>query len=76
MYDFNWHGAHGAKTSASARIVVSQLLRMLNISSVLDVGCGDGRWLQAFKDAGVASVLPAASVARTLNVCEPLLSPV
>ena len=25
--------------------------------------------------AGVASVLPAASVARTLNVCEPVLSP-
>jgi SAM-dependent methyltransferase len=57
MYDFTWHDAHGAKTSASAKLVVPQLVRMLSVNSVLDVGCGDGRWLETFKAAGVKSVL-------------------
>ena len=32
-------------------------------------------WIIQVCEAGVASMLPAASVARTLNVCEPMLSP-
>jgi hypothetical protein len=35
----------------------------------------DGALIVHVHVAGEASVLPAASVARTLNVCEPVLSP-
>lgn len=52
MYDFNWHKSHGDKTSSSAAAVVGILSKSFQISSVLDIGCGDGRWLSAFKDNG------------------------
>ena len=35
----------------------------------------DGALIVQVHVAGVASVLPAASVARTLNVCEPAARP-
>src|ERR1700722_16775191 len=52
MYDFDWHKSHGDKTSSSAAAVVGILSKSFQISSVLDIGCGDGRWLSAFKDNG------------------------
>jgi len=56
MYDFAWHQAHGNMTSASAEVVASILLRIFPIRSMLDVGCGDGRWLKAFSAGGVNEV--------------------
>lgn len=57
MYDFEWHKLHGAGTTSSAVAVVDEVLRFLTVSSVLDIGCGDGRWLAAFKARGVENVL-------------------
>jgi hypothetical protein len=37
---------------------------------------GAAVWIVHVNDAGVASTLPAASRARTWNVCEPSASPV
>jgi len=52
MYDFDWHKSHGDKTSSSAAAVVGILSKSFQIGSVLDIGCGDGRWLSAFKENG------------------------
>lgn len=45
-YQFSWHARHGAMTDSSARVVMEQLASFLPLRSVLDVGCGDGRWLR------------------------------
>src|SRR3954462_493572 len=56
MYKFDWHKSHGDKTSSSAAIIVELLSRVCNIDSVLDIGCGDGRWLRSFQDRGASLV--------------------
>jgi SAM-dependent methyltransferase len=56
MYKFDWHKSHGDKTSSSAAIIVELLSRVFNIDSVLDIGCGDGRWLRSFQDRGASLV--------------------
>ena len=43
--------------AASARAVVQILFPLLQPSSVLDVGCGRGAWLRAWRDAGVTDCL-------------------
>lgn len=42
---------------ASAEVVVPLLIAAVAPSSVLDVGCGDGAWLQVFEEHGIADVL-------------------
>jgi SAM-dependent methyltransferase len=56
MYDFSWHQSHGDLTSSSARSVDPILCSLFDIDSVLDVGCGDGRWLASFSECGVPAV--------------------
>jgi SAM-dependent methyltransferase len=56
MYDFEWHKTHGDQTIASANVVVPLLKSIVEVSSVLDVGCGDGRWLACFQSYGVSSI--------------------
>jgi SAM-dependent methyltransferase len=56
MYDFEWHKVHGARTSSSAAKALAALRRIHPFTSVLDVGCGDGRWLAAARDLGVEDV--------------------
>jgi SAM-dependent methyltransferase len=41
----------------SAEIVVPLVLQLFTVSSVVDVGCGDGSWLAAFRKLGVADTL-------------------
>ena len=53
MYDFSWHQSHGDQTLSSARFVAAILDSLFELDSVLDVGCGDGRWLASFKECGV-----------------------
>ncbi len=43
--------------STAAEIVVPSVLEMVDVSSVVDVGCGTGAWLRAFVDRGVTDVL-------------------
>jgi methyltransferase family protein len=56
MYDFEWHEAHGSQTNNSANVIVPLLNSIIEIDSVLDVGCGDGRWLACFKASGASSI--------------------
>jgi 2-polyprenyl-3-methyl-5-hydroxy-6-metoxy-1,4-benzoquinol methylase len=44
---------HATAVTAAAA-VVPQLLTLLQIKSVVDVGCGDGTWLDAFRQRGVS----------------------
>jgi SAM-dependent methyltransferase len=41
----------------SAEIVVPVLMELFQPKSILDVGCGTGEWLSAFREHGVADVL-------------------
>jgi SAM-dependent methyltransferase len=41
---------------SSARVVVPHVMDLVNPRSVLDIGCGEGVWLKAFMEAGVAQV--------------------
>lgn len=56
MYDFEWHKTHGDQTITSANIIVPLLKSIIEVSSVLDVGCGDGRWLACFQSYDVSSI--------------------
>ncbi|WP_457105991.1 methyltransferase domain-containing protein [Methylobacterium sp. P5_C11] len=54
MYDFSWHQRHSEKTRISAEVTLSILLDIFHPESMLDVGCGDGIWLQKAGDLGFA----------------------
>ena len=41
----------------AAEIVVPTVLDMVDVTSVVDVGCGTGAWLRAFVDRGVTDIL-------------------
>lgn len=41
----------------SAEVVAPLVLQLLPVSSVVDVGCGDGSWLAVFRKLGVGEVL-------------------
>src|SRR5262245_26387259 len=41
----------------SARLVVPLVIDLIQPTSVVDVGCGAGAWLAAFRDRGVQDVL-------------------
>lgn len=56
MYDFSWHKHHGDMTSASAVKTLTRLREIAPFASVLDVGCGDGRWLAASMSLGVNDI--------------------
>jgi SAM-dependent methyltransferase len=51
-----FHGQRG-DSRRSATTVVPIVLELLDPASVLDVGCGVGTWLAAFKERGVRDVL-------------------
>jgi hypothetical protein len=40
----------------SARVVVPLLLTIVNVTSVVDVGCGRGAWLKVFREHGVKTL--------------------
>ncbi len=55
-YDFDWHRQHGEKTSSSAATVLRILFSINKPTSVLDLGCGDGRWLEQCLALGVGDI--------------------
>lgn len=45
------------RVDRSAEVVVPILLQMVEANSVVDVGCGVGKWLKTFKENGVNDIL-------------------
>jgi hypothetical protein len=56
MYDFDTHELLGDKTMASAEAVVEIIKSFLDMAAVLDVGCGDGRWLSVCQANGAREI--------------------
>lgn len=56
------------ESEASARVIAPMVLRLVAARSVVDVGCGVGTWLAAFREAGVAAIegIDGAHVPREL----------
>jgi SAM-dependent methyltransferase len=42
---------------SSARGIVPLILKFIPITSVCDIGCGDGTWLRVFREQGVTDIL-------------------
>ena len=66
-----------ASVEVKANVAVASLVGSFGPEPMVVSGgvVSDGALIVHVYVAGEASVLPAASVARTLNVCEPVLSP-
>lgn len=56
-YNFDWHVRHGDLTDSSARIMLETLKGVFDFKTVLDVGCGDGRWLKQCSALGVEAFI-------------------
>jgi SAM-dependent methyltransferase len=53
LYDQTFYENQEAESYASARVVLGALWRLYRPSSVVDVGCGVGPWLQVVHELGV-----------------------
>lgn len=57
VYDSRFFAGQSSGSRASADCVASIVCDLLSVSSVVDVGCGVGTWLAAFKQQGASRVL-------------------
>jgi SAM-dependent methyltransferase len=57
LYAGNFHQRFAAGSSLSASIIVPMVMDLVRPRSVVDVGCGVGTWLAAFRDHGVERIL-------------------
>jgi SAM-dependent methyltransferase len=57
QYDPAFHERLAAGSRSSADVLVPLVLEMVPARSVVDVGCGLGHWLAAFRDLGVDDVV-------------------
>lgn len=72
-YDDEFFAYHAESSLLSARTVVPILLRLVQPSSVVDVGCGRGTWLRVFQEHGVPVVrgLDGAHVDQSRLLIDP-----
>jgi SAM-dependent methyltransferase len=57
LYDAKFFDSITEGALRSARLIAPLVIRLSNIQSVVDVGCGTGAWLAAFIENGVNDVL-------------------
>lgn len=57
MYDDNFYDAQMSGSYRSAKVYAELLSTLFIPNSVVDVGCGRGTWLKAFKDRGAKSLV-------------------
>lgn len=55
-YTAEFYDLQGSGASASARRIVPLVRDLAQPQSVIDLGCGRGHWLSAFKQAGISAV--------------------
>lgn len=53
MYPAEWHRLYGDKTGSSARSILPGLIARFDVSSLVEVGCGNGHWTRSAIEAGV-----------------------
>lgn len=56
-YDRMFFEGRAERTHGSARRIVPLVLSVLEVGSVVDVGCGEGSWLAEFRRRGIEDVL-------------------
>ncbi len=56
IYNKKFYDEQKDQSFRSAQLVVPYILSQLNVNSVIDVGCGVGTWLAAFKSNGIENV--------------------
>lgn len=55
-YDLSFYSKRSAYALQSARIVVPLIIHIIQVRSVVDVGCGRGEWLLVFKENDVERI--------------------
>lgn len=55
-YPASWHRDYGNKTAESARRILPALLEGFAVSSMVEVGCGQGHWSAVSGQLGVADI--------------------
>jgi hypothetical protein len=50
----------------SAQVVVAKVMDIINVGSVVDVGCGAGDWLSVFAHRGVKKLLASTGPTSTV----------
>lgn len=55
-YDAHFFATLDLGSGASAARIAPWVVRVVRPTSVLDIGCGDGAWLNAFRSEGVADI--------------------
>lgn len=53
LYSSRFYARREARVAASAAALVPRLVELLAPRSVIDIGCANGLWLEAFSDCGV-----------------------
>jgi SAM-dependent methyltransferase len=56
VYNSGFYEGFREGSRRSAQRVVPEILGLLDVRSVVDVGCGVGTWLHAFHDCGIADI--------------------
>jgi SAM-dependent methyltransferase len=56
VYNSGFYEGFREGSRRSAQRVVPEVLSLLDVKSVVDVGCGVGTWLHAFRDCGVQDI--------------------
>ena len=57
LYDQQFYDFHRVGSTDSAQVILPLVLKLLKVTSLVDVGCGIGTWLSAAKSLGIGDVL-------------------
>lgn len=72
IYDETFYATHVEGSTRAARTIVARVKALVEPRTVVDVGCGVGAWVRAWREAGVAAVgCDGDHVDRARLVCDP-----
>ena len=55
-YDQTFYSSQSDSSYLSASVIVPKIIELLQVTSVVDVGCGVGTWLRAFEEHAITDV--------------------